>query len=134
MKALLPALGLVALCALAVPAVAEQPAPQSPELIAIKFHADWCGSCKAMTPTLADLKNKLDGEPVLFLTLDLTNQTTTTQAQLLASVLGISDVYKKNAPKTGFVILLDAKTKKQVGKLTKKHSLKQMTAAIRKAI
>tara|TARA_E500000331_G_C17267879_1_gene717890 strand:+ start:2873 stop:3037 length:165 start_codon:yes stop_codon:yes gene_type:complete len=29
---------------------------QVPELIAIKFHADWCGSCKLMGSTFEELQ------------------------------------------------------------------------------
>jgi thiol-disulfide isomerase/thioredoxin len=106
----------------------------APDVMAVKFHADWCGSCKTIAPMLSDLKNKRDGEPVLFVTLDLTNQTTTAQAALMASALGIDKVYDKHAPKTGYVLLIDAKTKKVVDKLTKKQTMKQMNAAIGDAL
>ena len=44
----------------------ETKAPASPKIIALKFHADWCGFCKAMGPIFTDLQNKSDGKPVLF--------------------------------------------------------------------
>ncbi len=82
-----------------------------PKLIALKFHADWCGSCKAMGPVFSDLQNKLDGKPVLFYQLDFTNNTTKHQAYLMASALDVDSVVNEN-PGTGFILLIDAKSKK----------------------
>ena len=47
-------------------------------LYAITFHADWCGSCKALEPLMSKARGKadLDNENVLFITLDLTDATT----------------------------------------------------------
>jgi thiol-disulfide isomerase/thioredoxin len=70
--------------------------PSAPQIVAVKFHGDWCGSCKKMGPIFSDLQNKLDGTPVLFVQLDLTNNTTTHQAQLMASALGLEKVYVNN--------------------------------------
>jgi len=101
----------------------------APEVIAVKFHGDWCGSCKKMGPVSTDLGNKLDGMPVLFVELDLTNNTTKHQAKLLASALSLGTVYEGN-PGTGFILLVDADSKKVVKKLTADMTLKQMQAAI----
>jgi thiol-disulfide isomerase/thioredoxin len=103
--------------------------PAAPNLLAVKFHADWCGSCKKMGPVFEDLRNKLDGKPVLFVTLDRTNLSTSHQAQLLGSALGLGSVVEAN-PGTGFVLLLDPKDRRVVAKLTAEQSLKEMTSEI----
>ncbi len=100
-----------------------------PKLIALKFHADWCGSCKAMGPVFSDLQNKLDGKPVLFYQLDFTNNTTKHQAYLMASALDVDSVVKAN-PGTGFILLIDAKSKKVLQKFTKEDDLKTIVTAI----
>ena len=118
---------LLLLVALALPAGAE--APASPDLLAVKFHADWCGSCKKMGTVFEDLRNKYDGKSVLFVTLDLTNGTTRSQAEFLASALGFGDVYAQNA-RTGFILLLDGKSRQQVAKLTADQNIKAMGAEL----
>jgi thiol-disulfide isomerase/thioredoxin len=108
-------------------------ATAEPRLIAVKFHGDWCGSCKKMGPVFTDLQNKLDGSPILFVKLDLTNNTTKHQAQLMAAALGLSKTYHDNLG-TGFILLIDGKTKQVAAKLTADMTLKQMAAEIQNRI
>ncbi len=101
----------------------------APKLLAVKFHADWCGSCKKMGDIFTDLTNKFDGSPVLFVTLDKTNITTKNQAELMVSSLGIDDAYDKNQG-TGFILLLNPSSKKVITKLGANQSLKDMVKKI----
>ena len=98
----------------------------APKIIVVKFHADGCGACKAMGPVFTDLRNKLDGRPVLFVELDLTNATTRHQSMLLASALGLGRALKEH-PGTGFILLFDEQRRVK-GKLTARQSLKKMAA------
>ena len=100
-----------------------------PKLMVVKFHADWCGSCKALGTTLEDLTNKLDGKSVLFTQLDFTNNTSRHQTKLLASALGIEKVVEANDG-TGFLLVIDSKTKKVKATLKKDLSVKEMTNKI----
>ena len=118
---------LLLLANLALPAGAE--APAQPDLLAVKFHADWCGSCKKMGTVFEDLRNKYDGRSVLFVTLDLTNGTTRSQAEFLAATLGFGDVYSQNGG-TGFILLLDGESREQVAKLTASQDIKEMGAEL----
>ena len=102
----------------------------TPKLIAVKHHGDWCGSCKKMGTTFTDLRNKFDGQPILFVTLDLTNVSTRNQSELLASALGLKTVYQNN-PGTGFILLINPQTQKVVKKLTADQDLKMMSAEIK---
>lgn len=122
MKSLFVALSLI-LAALPFQVKAED---NTPLLYAVTFYADWCGSCKILDPEVdkARADGNLDSQDVLFVKLDLTNDTTKHQAALMADALDIEDFYKKNGGKTGFVVLFDAETDKEVGRLTK-----DMTAA-----
>lgn len=57
-----------------VPAMADP--PPLPDLIALKFHGDWCGKCKKMGSGFEDLQTKFAGQSALFVFIDRTNQTT----------------------------------------------------------
>ncbi len=104
-------------------------AGNQPDLIAVKFHADWCGSCKKMGNVFSDLNNKFDGKSVLFVELDKTNMTTSHQAKMLASALGLEAIYEQNKG-TGFILILDARTKAVKAKLTASDGIKDMTKEI----
>jgi len=101
----------------------------APELMAIKFHADWCGSCKTLAPVVAELKNKLDKYPVLFVEFDKTNASTTHHSDLLASALGLDELYAENTG-TGYILLVDTDTKKPVAKFTKTQGTSEISKAI----
>ena len=121
----LPVLFLaLALLAALLPASLQADANE-PQVIAVKLHADWCGSCKKMGTAFEDLSNKFDGKPVLFVTLDRTNNTTRHQSDLLASAIGAGKIAADN-PGTGYVLLLDGKSRKVLGKLTADLSVKEM--------
>lgn len=101
-----------------------------PKLIAVKHHGDWCGNCKKMGSTFTDLRNKFDGQPILFVTLDLTNISTRNHSELLATALGLKSVYQNN-PGTGFILLIDPHTRQVVKKLTADQDLKMMADEIK---
>ncbi len=103
----------------------------TPKLLAVKFHADWCRICRAMGPVFEDLQNKMDGSDVLFVKLDFTNNQTKHQANLLGSELGLKDILKQNYKRTGFVLVIDAKTKKVLKKLTVDDDVYSMETKIK---
>ncbi len=110
-----------------------QESNSEPEVIVLKFHADWCGSCKAMGPVFEDLTNKLDGQAVLFHKLDFTNNTTKHHAVMMASALGMSKILKENQG-TGFILLIDADSKKVLHKFTKEDGLTVIAAKIKEQL
>ena len=118
---------------LTVVVTAALAAAESPKLIVAKFHADWCASCKAMGEVEKDLENKFDGKSVLFVTFDRTNNSSSHQSELLASGLGLAEVYKANQG-TGFLLVLDADSKESKARLTRNHDFKEMTEAIEEAL
>jgi thiol-disulfide isomerase/thioredoxin len=105
-------------------------AAQAPALVVAKFHADWCSACRAMGDVATDLANKHDGQPILFVTFDLTNETTRRQSEMRAAAMGLSALYDANRDKTGFLVLVNAQSKTEVTKLTREQTLKDMSGAI----
>jgi thiol-disulfide isomerase/thioredoxin len=101
------------------------------KLFALTFHADYCGACKALKPNVMDLQSKLDGEPVQWVKFDFTSAESKAKSEVMASKLGVADLYQENQA-TGFVLLVDADTKKTVGRLTSKQSSDEMYQTLKK--
>ena len=101
----------------------------TPALYVVKVHADWCSSCKALVPILEEVRETMSAEPVLFLTLDVTDAHRTDQARLLAAALGIEQHLKANN-KTGLVLIINPADKALLETLTKKNSADEMVGKI----
>ena len=101
----------------------------TPALYVVKVHADWCGSCKALVPILDEVRETMSAEPVLFLTLDVTDEDRTGQARLLAAALGIENHLKANN-KTGLVLIINPADKALLETLTKENTADEMVGKI----
>lgn len=114
----------------------ENSPPAKPAVYGVLFYADWCGSCKALDPKVTQARGaaKLDTQDVLFVTLDLTNDTTKHQAAMMAAALGISDVYESNAGKTGFMLLLNAENGEKLSQLTNKMEASDIATRIQETV
>ena len=101
----------------------------TPALYVVKVHADWCGSCKALAPILDEVRETMSAEPVLFLTLDVTDADRTGQARLLAAALGIENHLKANN-KTGLVLIINPADKALLETLTRENTADEMIGKI----
>jgi thiol-disulfide isomerase/thioredoxin len=117
-------------------AIAQEQAQDTnkPAVIAVKFHADWCGSCKAMGSTFEELQAKFDTLPVLYVVLDHTREFNRKQSAYLAHTMGLDDVWAEYGGKTGFVLLIDGETKEVITKLTHQQNLKEMGTLLAEAV
>ena len=104
---------------------------ESPTLYAVMFHADDCAGSKSMAPKVKSLQNKLKGKSVEFVKFDFSNPASVEKTQDLADKLGLNRVLASNEG-TGFVVLVDAKSKQEKAILTTKQSLDEMLASISK--
>lgn len=98
-------------------------------LFAVRLHADWCENSKALTTTYNNLKNRFDGEEVLFVTLDFTNNTTKHQSQLLAIAIGIYDAVT-DLNETGQILLMTARGKNIVKQFTREQNFQEVETFI----
>ena len=101
----------------------------TPALYVVKVHADWCSSCKALVPILDEVRETMSSEPVLFLTLDVTDADRTGQARLLAAALGIEQHLKTNN-KTGLVLIINPADKALLETLTRENTADEMVGKI----
>ena len=111
-------------------------ADDQPEVMGVLFYADWCSSCKVLEPQLdqARTESDLDNDSILFVTLDLTDETTIHQTKLLVQSLGLSDVYAAHEGTTGFMLLVDVDSKEVMTRLTKELEAKEISDLVGKAI
>jgi hypothetical protein len=105
----------------------------SPVIVAVKFHADWCSESNQFGNIMTDLQNRFDGNPVLFITFDRTNISTRNRAKLLASALNLQEIYKKYQG-TGFIVLIDWKSKKDLKTLTPENSIDVIVQSVANAM
>jgi len=105
-----------------------------PEIIAIKFHADWCGYCKAMGPVFEELQARYDQQPVLYTVFDHTREFDRRQAAYMADAMDLDGAWDEHGGSTGFVLLVDAETKKVVKRLSHERGLKEMGAALKESV
>ena len=121
----------------AVPATRSQaqekasvPIPIGPDLIAVRFHADWCGACRTLAPKFDDVKGRFDEAAVLFVTLDLTSKSSRRQAEYLAAALGIGQAWQVSGLKTGQVFLVEPAQRKVVAAIAADESAASMRERI----
>ena len=126
----------VALLMAATPGVlnaAESEAYAKPELVVVKFHADWCGSCQTMGDTFENLTAKMDSAPVLFVELDQTTSADRKQAGFLMNAMDGEAIWSEFGGKTGFILIINPEDMSVVGKLTKDMGFKDMVKTISEA-
>ena len=102
---------------------------EPPTLYAVMFYADDCDDSKSMSPKVKDLQSRLKGKKVNFVTFDFSNDESKERTRVLANKLGLSIVIASNQG-TGFVVLIDAKSKARVAVLTAKQSSDEMLATV----
>jgi hypothetical protein len=84
---------------------------EAPDVLAVRIRHDMCPYCQALDAEMPGLMKKTVGDSVLWITLDLTDETTQKQAALLAGALGLEAVWTGDMSRIGSVTLIDGKTK-----------------------
>ncbi|MBD2329307.1 thioredoxin family protein [Alkalinema sp. FACHB-956] len=88
-------------------------APLAQELqgkpVVVDVFATWCPACKNIAPTLSQLKKDYDGK-VHFVVLDVSDKSTTSEAEATAKKLGLSQFLEMNKAQTGSLTIVNPAT------------------------
>ena len=122
----------------AVPGVELRPVMNAgmgsaPSLVAVQIQADWCRRTPIVAPLFKELTSKYGNQPILFVTLDITDETKRKQARLLASNLGIDRVFDEPF-ESGMIKLLDRDQKKVLMILTEEEHRPRMEVLLAQAV
>lgn len=107
---------------------------EAPKILAVEFYADWCAACKELMPRMADIRKSYQGKHIMTVRFDMTDDSTKAQASFMASYSGLEEAYKKGGGKTGFIALVDAKTKKVLGLITKTKTVEEINKMLDDAV
>jgi thiol-disulfide isomerase/thioredoxin len=88
-------------------AAAEAAASENARPFVVKIHADWCGTCRLLEPTWAELGDRY-GEQVQFVLLDVTTASSLETSRAEAERLGLQSFFDRYKSKTGSIGVLDA--------------------------
>lgn len=108
-------------------------AAEAPKVIALNFYADWCPGCKALKPKLEEAMKDAAGQPCLTVKLDQSDKDSH-QAEYMLAALGLGDLWKEHAGKTGYVLLVDTATKKVVSTINYKQDTKEIKSTLMAAL
>ena len=74
-----------------------------------EIYASWCPGCKNIAPTLSSLQQAYQGK-VNFVTLDVSDQSTTRKSEAMANRLGLGNFFASNKSQTSTVAIIDPAT------------------------
>ncbi len=113
------------------PATEREPAA---DIIAVQFYADWCSPSQVVAKRVEALHEASTDKSVLFVRLDLTDDTRCEQAQLLMSSLGCGHIWDTQRGRTGELLLIDAHAMRPMSKLDQDDDAAQMIVALSQAL
>jgi hypothetical protein len=113
------------------PATVRQPAA---DIIAVQFYAEWCRPSQVVASRVEALQEASTDKSVLFVRLDLTDETRREQAQLLMSSLGCEAVWEMQRGRTGELLLIDAHAMRPISTLDQDDDAEQMIVALSQAL
>ena len=115
------------------PSGTQGDAARSPRVIALTFYADWCGTCRVVEPRFKEALESFSDQPLLTVKLDKTDRDSK-QAEYMLAALGLGELWREHAGKTGYVLLVDAESKRVVDTITRAHDTEAMGTRLRRAI
>lgn len=107
--------------------------PGTPKLVAVQIHADWCARSPEVAPIFTDLLTQYGNEPVLFVTLDITDDVRREQAKLLSATLGIPQAFDEPF-QSGMIKLIDRESHRTLAAITGREQSGELEVRIANAL
>jgi hypothetical protein len=85
-----------------------------PKIIAVRTRHDMCPFCKGFDAQFPKMIRKVNDDAVLFVTLDMSNETTQRQAAMLVSALGLERIWTGDLSKMGTIAFVNGATKQVI--------------------
>ncbi len=82
-------------------------AEESGKPMVVAIHADWCGTCTRLEPTIDAVRSEV-GSDARVVVLDVTDRAAVERSRARAEELGISAFFDRYKGRTGTVAVLDA--------------------------
>jgi thiol-disulfide isomerase/thioredoxin len=95
----------------------------------VKIHADWCGTCQKLNPTLEALRQRT-GDDARIVVLDVTDRESLARATAEADRLRVRAFFDADKSKTGTVGILDGVTREVVSVLKGETDVAKYEAAL----
>jgi thiol-disulfide isomerase/thioredoxin len=77
--------------------------------VVVDIYASWCPGCKNIAPTVSKIKQQY-GNKITFVTLDVSDRTSSAKAEATAKRLGLSNFFAANKNQTGSLTIVDPAT------------------------
>jgi len=77
--------------------------------VVVDIYASWCSACRNVAPTLSQLRQQYAGS-VHFVVLDVSDRSTTNQAERRARELRLGQFFDANRSQTGMITIIDPAT------------------------
>ncbi|MCH7797297.1 MAG: hypothetical protein IID28_02480 [Planctomycetes bacterium] len=104
------------------------------DIIAVQFYAEWCKPSQIVTRRVDALQEASADKRVLFLRLDLTDDTRREQAHLLMASLGCGHIWDTQCGRTGELLLVDGHARRPITTLNQDNDAEQMIVALTQAL
>lgn len=101
--------------------------------VVVDVYASWCAACKNIAPTLSQLKKDYAGK-ANFVVLDVSDKSTTAEAEAKAKQLGLSQFLSANKTQTGSLTIIDPSTGKILAQHRNNPNLADYTSALDAAL
>jgi thiol-disulfide isomerase/thioredoxin len=101
--------------------------------VVVDIFATWCAACKNIAPTLSKLKKDY-ADKVHFVVLDVSDKSTTTEAETKAAQLKLSQFLAVNKTQTGMLTIIDPATGKILAQYRNNANLADYTTVLDAAL